>query len=72
MENEIRYFTRRPLKIAIATRPQTGSVVVFNQDKQKWVVAPQNYFQIAADEYFERISKKEAEKYFKRYRPTTC
>jgi hypothetical protein len=66
MENEIIYFTRRyPLKMAIATRPQTGSAVLFNQDEQKWVVAPQDYFQIAADEYFEVISKEEAQKIFK-------
>jgi hypothetical protein len=36
MENETKYFTRiYPLKMAIATRPQTGPVVVFNQDEQK-------------------------------------
>jgi hypothetical protein len=65
MENEIRYFTRRYLlKMAIATRPQTGSAVVFNQGEQKWVAAPQDYFQIVADEYFERISKEEAREIF--------
>lgn len=69
MENEIRYFTRYPLKIAIATRPQTGSVVVFNQDEQKWEVAPQDYFQIANDEYFERISEEEAQKIYKEIPP---
>jgi regulator of sirC expression with transglutaminase-like and TPR domain len=65
MKNEIRYFTRRYLlKAVIAARPQTGSAVVFYQDEQKWDAAPQNYFQIAYDDYFERISKEDAQKIF--------
>jgi hypothetical protein len=65
MENEIIYFTRYPLKMAIATHPKTGSAVVFNEDEQKWVVAPQNYYQIICDTYFEKISKEQAQKIFK-------
>jgi hypothetical protein len=50
--------------MAIAARPQTGSAVVFNQDEQKWDYAPQNYYQIIADDIFERISKDEAQEIF--------
>jgi hypothetical protein len=65
MEKEIEYFTRYPLKMAIATHPKTGSAVVFNEYKQKWVVAPQNYYQIICNEYFEKISTEQAQKIFK-------
>jgi hypothetical protein len=64
MKNEIIYFTRRYLLKAVIAARKTGSAVVFYQDEQKWDVAPQDYFQIANDEYFEIISKKEAQKIF--------
>jgi hypothetical protein len=65
MENEIRYFTRIDmLKMVIAAHPKTGAAVVFNEKEKKWVVAPQNYFQISCDSYFERISKEQAQEIF--------
>ncbi|MDR0374777.1 MAG: hypothetical protein LBH85_03535 [Treponema sp.] len=60
MENETAHFTRLPLKMTIAARPRTGSAVAFNGVKQKWVVAPRSYFQIANGAYFEVISKEKA------------
>jgi hypothetical protein len=63
-EKEIMYFKRCGLKTVIATNPKTGSAIVFNQSEQKWIVAPQNYHQIIYDDYFEKISKKEAQNIF--------
>jgi hypothetical protein len=64
MENEIIYFTKIPFKWAIATHPRTGSAVVFNRNEQKWIEAPQNYFQIIQDTHFEIISKEQAQEIF--------
>ena len=60
------FFKKVPFGIVIAVRPQTGSVIRFNEEEGKWSIAPQNYYQIASEPtHFDEITEEEARLTFK-------
>ena len=57
-------------KILVAANPQNNSAIGFNQEKNKWFVAPRDYSQIMGDaiyngEDWEEIAPEKAESIYK-------
>ena len=57
---EMLYFTRSPLETVVATRPETGSAVIFNPKTNKWDYSDKDYYQIVADSNYDQISEEQA------------
>jgi hypothetical protein len=65
MDKQLKFFTRDPLGIVIAAKPETGAAIVFNTSENKWYFAPKTYYQIINDTDFYEISTEQAQSIFK-------
>jgi hypothetical protein len=65
MDKELKFFTKDPLCIVVAARPETGVAIVFNSSENKWGFAPKTYCQIINDTDFYEISSEQAKSIFK-------
>ncbi|GHV94983.1 hypothetical protein AGMMS50293_13030 [Spirochaetia bacterium] len=72
MEKEIVYFTMHPLKMVIATRPQTGSAIIFKNKQKVWAVSSIDYYQISSDGSYSVISQEQAQSVFGNIPPDTA
>jgi len=69
-EKKLRFLYNSSKEILVATNPQTNSVIGFNQEKNKWFVAPRDYSQMIGDsiydsEDWEEITPEKAKSIYK-------
>jgi len=73
-EENLKYLFSPSKGILVAVNPHTGSAICFNQNDNKWVIAPRNYNQIIGDcmyngDDFESITQEKAKTIYKEISP---
>jgi len=70
MNKKIIFFTKELLEgLVIATRPETGSTIIFKDKESKWDISPRDYYQLIADTNFYEITEEEAQAVYKEILP---
>ena len=63
------FFTKSPLKIVVASRPQTGSAIIYRSYENLWGVSPHDYTQIISDTHYDEISQAQAQTVYQNVEP---
>jgi len=63
------YFIKSPLKIVVATRPTTGSAIIYRSLENRWGISPHDYPQIISDTHYHEISQQQAQSVYKNVEP---
>ena len=68
-EPKMLFFSRDPLDTVVAARPETGSAVIFDPQKNTWSRSDKDYYQIVSDTNYDQISEEQAKSIYGENRP---